>query len=293
MNRLPLTYLFEPSRGKNAALNTGLASVEGDLVVLTDDDILPRFDWLREMRLAADSHASFSVFGGKVNLRWEIRPEEWILSWVKLGPVFALTDPSWEEGPVCPGYIFGGNMAIRAKVFEAGYRFCTSIGPQSGCYAMGSETELTMRLDKAGLNAWHCKKAVVEHIVQKSHMTQRWILSRGLKFGRERYRLEFQYEYANDKRYLGIPRHIIKEAAKKGIGIACAKLLGNRAKLVERRWAFNYLLGQIIEASLVQFPNWHTPRAIGLSRPASRKSNLRDAGQKQHSRPEEPVGVGN
>ena len=89
MDRLPLTYVFEPARGKNAALNTGLASVEGDLVVLTDDDTLPRPDWLIEIRRAADSQPSFSVFGGTVLPHWEVRPEEWILAWVQLGPVFA------------------------------------------------------------------------------------------------------------------------------------------------------------------------------------------------------------
>ena len=35
---LPLTYIFETTPGKNAALNGGLALVSGDLIVLSDDD---------------------------------------------------------------------------------------------------------------------------------------------------------------------------------------------------------------------------------------------------------------
>jgi glycosyltransferase involved in cell wall biosynthesis len=251
MDRLPLSYLFELSRGKNAALNTGLASIEGDLVVLTDDDILPRFDWLKELRHAADSHASFSVFGGAVIPHWEIRPEEWILAWVKLAPVFGCTDPSWEEGPVIPGHIFGGNMAIRTKVFEAGYRFNPDIGPRGSSYAMGSETDLTMRLGKSGINAWHCKQAVVEHMVRKFQMTRAWIFSRALRFGRGEYRLEFQHQYANRKKYLGIPRRLIKEAVKEGLKAGRAQLRGDKAQLFAKRWAFNYLLGQMIEAWLI------------------------------------------
>ena len=38
---LPITLLFEPRRGKNVALNTGLSHIEGDLIVFTDDDVLP------------------------------------------------------------------------------------------------------------------------------------------------------------------------------------------------------------------------------------------------------------
>lgn len=273
MDRLPIAYFLELSRGKNTALNTGLASVEGDLVVLTDDDVLPRFDWLKEMRLAADSHASFSVFGGRVIPRWEIRPEEWILSWVKLGPVFTCTDPSWEEGPLPPEYVFGCNMAIRTRVFEAGYRFNPDIGPRGNSYAMGSETELTLRLAKAGINAWHCKQAVVEHIVPKLHMTRAWILSRALRFGRGQYRLRVQHESLSRKKNLGIPRYLIKEVVEQSLRVGYAKLRRDKAKLFEKRWIFNYLLGQMMEARLIYKELRSSSAVQGLSSRTERLAN--------------------
>lgn len=254
VDRLPLSYLFEPSRGKNAALNTGLAHVEGDLVVLTDDDVLPRSDWLLEMRGAADSHPSFSLFGGTVVPRWEIPPEEWILvilAWVPVGLVFGNTDPSWNEGPIKPYCLFGANMAIRAEIFEAGYRFSVRIGPRGRNYAMGSETELTLRLGKAGFMSWHCKQAVVEHIVRRFQMNRAWILGRSLKFGRGSYRTWIQYEDIGLKSYLGIPRHLIKEIVKQALYVGRAKLSGDTKELFQQRWKFNYLLGQAIEAWLI------------------------------------------
>jgi L-malate glycosyltransferase len=254
VDRLPLTYLFESSKGKNAALNTGLAHVEGDLAVFTDDDILPRPDWLLEMRRAADSQPSFSVFGGTVVPRWEIRPEEWILAilaGVPAGLVFGNTDPSWDEGPIQSYCVFGANMAIRAEIFEAGYRFNVGIGPRGRNYAIGSETELTFRLAKAGFMSWHCKQAVVEHIVRRSQMNRSWILGRALKFGRGQYRIWIQYEDAGLKSYLGIPRHLIKDIVKQGLDVGRAKLSGDTAKLFQERWKFNYLLGQAIEARLI------------------------------------------
>jgi glycosyltransferase involved in cell wall biosynthesis len=43
-DRLPLVHLFEPRPGKNCALNHALDSVEmGDIVVFTDDDIVPHY----------------------------------------------------------------------------------------------------------------------------------------------------------------------------------------------------------------------------------------------------------
>ena len=43
--KIPVTYLFEAQRGKNVALNIGLLHVDGDLIVLTDDDAVPHPDW--------------------------------------------------------------------------------------------------------------------------------------------------------------------------------------------------------------------------------------------------------
>src|SRR5690349_2014049 len=59
-NKLPLTWLSENAPGKNAALNRGLSAVEGDLVVLTEDDAFPHPDLLTRLRGAADVHAAFS-----------------------------------------------------------------------------------------------------------------------------------------------------------------------------------------------------------------------------------------
>jgi glucosyl-dolichyl phosphate glucuronosyltransferase len=77
-DRLPLTSLSEKTPGKNAALNAAIAHIEGDLVVLTDDDAFPRPDWLVCMRAAADDQAAYSVFGGVVVPRWENTPPDWI-----------------------------------------------------------------------------------------------------------------------------------------------------------------------------------------------------------------------
>src|ERR1035438_1152686 len=125
-SRLPLHSVVEPKLGKNHALNAGLALIEGDLVVFTDDDAFPRTDWLIKLRKAADTHLAYSLFGGAIVARWEVPPPPWIV-WVKLPAVFTLTIPSQADGPVGPNIVYGPNMAIRARVFESGVRFDPSI----------------------------------------------------------------------------------------------------------------------------------------------------------------------
>ncbi len=120
VSRLPLTCLFESRRGKNAALNSGLSAVSGDLVVLTDDDVLPTPDWLMQLRSAADSQSPLRFLEVRSCRNGHAPPEDWILNWVPQSPTFAILNS--EEGPIDPRLVFGPNMAIRADIFQDGYR---------------------------------------------------------------------------------------------------------------------------------------------------------------------------
>ena len=248
--RLPLTYLFQPTPGKNAALNTGLASVSGDLVVLTDDDVFPRPDWLCEMRATADAHPGFSIFGGVVLPRWEVPPAEWILTWVPLECVYTISTPYRADGPTAPNVITGPNMAVRADVFQAGYRFNPAIGPRGKRYAMGSETEFVMRVVNAGYAAWHSPRPVVEHFVRETQLQRAWIFARAIRFGRGMHRLGVN-QSARTPKWLGVPRWLFRALLRNAIGMARASLAGDPERRFRSHWEFNYLLGQIMEARLI------------------------------------------
>ena len=251
---LPVTYVFEESLGKNAALNTGLAHVDGDLIVFTDDDVFPRPDWLNHLRAAADDHPSHTMFGGVVLPRWEVEPPPWV-EWVLSAPVFALTDPRLREGQTDPGFLFGPNMAIRAEVFNGGTRFDVMIGPRGADYPMGSETELLQRLKRQGHQAWHVQEAVVEHFIREYQMDKSWVLRRAIRFGRGQFRLSIMVEPASARPWLGVPSRYFLRMLKPLIRIAVAWLKSNEQKLLVARWDLNYFWGQIVEARL-----WHGRR---------------------------------
>lgn len=253
--RLPLIYLFEPKRGKNAALNTGLGHTEGGLIVCTDDDAVPYPDWLVQLRLAADARPAFSIFGGRIVPRWETDPEPWILKWAALDTMFALTDPAWEEGPLTPKRVFGPNSAYRADIFKSGQTFDAAIGPAGSNYAMGSEYELNVRLMRAGLTAWHCKQAVVEHMIRKEQMNREWLLGRSFRQGRGLYRVEVREELEHmakvPKLIFGVPRYMIRDIATKAFKVAGAKLNGDAKRTFVRRSELNSLIGQAYEARIM------------------------------------------
>jgi L-malate glycosyltransferase len=248
-SRLPITYIFEPRLGKSAALNTGLLSVTGDLVVMTDDDALPRSDWLVQMRLAADSQRSFSIFGGAIVPHWEIPPEDWILKWE--GSILAITDPAWEEGPIAAPRLYGPNMAVRSEVIEAGYRFDTSLGPVGRHYRMGEDTDFVQTLAKAGFRAWHCKRAVVAHMIRKNQMKREWVLRRAVPTGRVEYRRERRDDPCAPTLLLGIPRYMIAEILKQATRFAHARLTQDANTAFFERWRLHYLVGRAIEGRIL------------------------------------------
>src|SRR5690349_22305863 len=185
-DRLPLRLLHEPRRGKNHALNLGLREIEGDLVVCTDDDAVPDPDWLVRMRAAADAHPDYDIFGGRILPHWDEEPAPWIRETVPAGPVFGVSEPGTQDGACDPTRVWGPNMAIRADWFRKGYRFDDRVGPnRSRVYAMGSETELTLRLSIAErVRCWHCAAARVHHIIRRQQLTRSWILRRAFRLGR-------------------------------------------------------------------------------------------------------------
>ena len=222
--RLPLTLLNEPRRGKNAALNSALGRLEGDLVVLTDDDVEPAPDWLVAWRHVADAQPDFDIFGGAIDPLWPAPPPDWFLSAVPKG-FFAWTD--FDEGPAPPQQIWGPNMAVRRAVFET-LRFSEAIGPdQTPSYATGSETEFVMRAARAGHRCWHSRGPRVGHVVRPRQLTAAWALQRAFNQGRSARRLAALGGDAATS--LQPPRHRLTRLARAMGAAALARLFGDHA----------------------------------------------------------------
>lgn len=244
--RLPLTVLSEPAKGKNRALNRGLEIAEGDLVVLTDDDIVASGGWLTAWAAVADRLPGFDIFGGRILPRWAMEPPEWLLGEVPLGPVYAATDPAWTEGPIRAGCVWGPNMAVRRRVFEAGHRFDERIGPDgTTSYAMGSETEFTMRLEGLGFRCAHSPAPVVEHQIQAASMTQEWVLRRAFRYGRGERLQQLAAGGGSDARLFGYPRWIVRQWGERQFELMRASLGGTERERFRLRWDISRLRGAL------------------------------------------------
>ena len=261
--RLPLHSVFEAKRGKNYALNAGLARIEGDLTVMTDDDVFPHADWLVELRKAADTQPEYTMFGGAIVPRWEVPPPEWI-SWIAdPGPVYTLTFPSQKNGPIEPYMVFGPNYAVRNSVFAQGMRFDPAIGPSGASYAMGSETEFLMRLGRAGHKAYFVSEAVVEHFIRKEQIDKSWVLERAVRWGRGRFRMSL-----SQKLWFGLPRHLFRDMPKEALNVAAAWMTFRQPALFRARWRYNTLRGMATEARTMARESCSAPQTVEASRQA-------------------------
>ena len=244
---LPIMYCEEPHQGKNRALLKGLHESEGDLFVFSDDDATPDPAWLCALRRAADERLDFDIFAGAIRPRWEVPPKGRVLDKVNLAVCYTISDPNLQAGPISPRLVWGPNMAIRRRVFDAGYRFDPEVGPSGASYAMGSETDLTVRLAEAGFKAWFCPEAVVHHFVRAHQLDQKWILGRAVRFGRGMYRRRLLRRTDTPRLWFGVPRYLYRQIGFRALTYSWAALL-RRPTTFHERWTLNCLLGCAIQA---------------------------------------------
>lgn len=182
--KLPLKILHQNRLGKNIALNYGIDYAKGDLLVFTDDDVLPQKNWLNIVWRCAEQNRDINLFGGRILPYWVEKPSVEFLKSVPLTAAYGVTPDELCEGPVNAGAIWGANMFVRKRVFERGFRFDERVGPGPGNYIMGSEVEFNLRLADHGYTAWYCPDAIVQHIILKHETTKRWLKKRAQKFGK-------------------------------------------------------------------------------------------------------------
>ncbi|MNM17270.1 2-deoxystreptamine N-acetyl-D-glucosaminyltransferase [compost metagenome] len=249
--RLPLRSIVVPRRGRSPALNGAVEYAlrqggdGGELFVFGDDDAMPDADWLCRLQACARSHPGYALFGGAIVPAWRERPADWLLQLTPAGLTWGITSADLRDAPVYPGLVWGANMAIRRRIFEAGARYDESIGPQGASYAMGSETRLNLEMHAAGHPSWFCPQAKVAHIIRPQQVRRDWILRRAMLFGRGQCRLA---TLAPSVEWLGVPRWMLGRYLRDTFGAVRAWLRRDQGELFLRLWERAWLRGFFHEA---------------------------------------------
>jgi glycosyltransferase involved in cell wall biosynthesis len=174
-----VVYVFEPRQGKSFALNTAMPHARGDVIALTDDDVIPHRDWLARI-VANFRERDVSFVFGKVLPRWSVVPPPELLTprardvW---GPL-ALVD----YGDKATMYIaestaqrlpIGANLAFARSALDTIGGWRTDLGKVNNTLISGEDHEIFIRLRRHGLyGGYYDPDASVRHYVPASRLTR-------------------------------------------------------------------------------------------------------------------------
>jgi GT2 family glycosyltransferase len=223
-------------------LNAALPLLRGDILVFTDDDVLPDKRWLEELLSATQRWPDHAIFGGR------IVPDRAIpfdMSEPMIRSAYVISDAHMSDTEVQAGRIWGPNLAIRAATFRSrAVAFDESIGPAGNSYAMGSETELLLRLQAQGERCMFVPTAVVSHQIRPEQVSLRWLRERCFRAGRGHAR---RYPASGGGIWLGVPRYLVRAAVTGWARRQLAALFRSRKDYVRITLEHSFVLGQIAE----------------------------------------------
>ena len=144
---VPLQYLVETRLGKSAAVNRGVSEAHGDVLALTDDDVLVARDWITTIRRVFAT-GSVDLAGGRVDPWWETDPPWW-LRWQRaesspmLSPLALLH--YGDAQPLGDRTAVGANLVMLRSVYERLGGFNPDLGRQQGTLLCGEDHDFCSR----------------------------------------------------------------------------------------------------------------------------------------------------
>ena len=239
---LRVRYIFEPKQGKSNALNTGITMAQGEVIALTDDDVIVDRDWLYELKKA---FAEFDCIGvaGKVIPMWPCPKPSWFSEGGAYRMPKAIVSFNQGEEPCVLRFApLGANLALRKSVFGKHGYFRSDLGFSEGSLIGGEDTEFFHRLQTQDERVMYFPKAIVYHPVERSRVRKQYFRSWCFHDGQFRARFEKIPEGA--VYYFGAPRYLFRALIEQSLRWILSFQAHKRFYYELRMWWF---AGQIVE----------------------------------------------
>ena len=204
-DKLPLKIFNQPIQGKSACMNLLLEHALGNLLIMTDDDVIAPSNWVTNYIEIAERKSSYDIFGGKIVAHCLEHPPFWFEAFRYKHIAFALTPDKFTNQEVGPGSIFGPSMAIRRQTLQTGVKFNNEIGPNGGNYEMGCETDFLTKLSDNNLKSWISDQAKLKHIIRPFQFKLTWLEKRAYRYGLSMYYKDLSNNFDGARSVLGIP----------------------------------------------------------------------------------------
>jgi cellulose synthase/poly-beta-1,6-N-acetylglucosamine synthase-like glycosyltransferase len=180
----PFQHLHDIRPGKCRVQNAAIRRAAGDIIVCLDDDLVAAPNYLDEVEHFFFDHPEFAAMKGRI-----LTAEDPALK-VGLSSVPWLDLPLVDHGEkvIEVRGVLGANMAFRAAALARAGLFDERLGP--GAAGHEEETEMSMRLTRAGFRIGYAPGAIVYHEVDPARADR----ARFLRIARERGRCRMLHE---------------------------------------------------------------------------------------------------
>ncbi len=170
------SYFHEASQGLSFARNRGVAEARGEFISFLDDDVLVNENWLSGLKACFDE-TDADVVGGKVSLKFETPPQEWLgdlfrrcLSEVDLGPSRMVLSNGDD--------LYGANLSFRRKIFESIGLFDINGGRSGQKLLCGEETQMVRRIVAKRGKVFYDPNVHVEHLIGTERLQWQYFAER-------------------------------------------------------------------------------------------------------------------
>ncbi|HYE37068.1 glycosyltransferase [Methylocaldum sp.] len=236
-----LRYEFELQQGLSHARNRGIAAANGEVLLFTDDDVLPESDWL-ETTLAGLEKYQADACGGYIAPIWEIPPPYWLTE--RFYGFLAVRTDRTDDYPIeTPSQApFGANMAFRRQIFDKVGYFDTNRGRRGEVLASGEDIELFERILAAGLKAVFLGQSRVSHKVEAYRCTKRYL--RRWRFQTSR-NLAVSKGLPGSRRIFNIPFYLFPQLMRAARGVITGRFTLPADEAFYREMLLCHFLGAI------------------------------------------------
>lgn len=165
-DKLPVQYVFERKKGKSSALNRGLRHANGEVVLFTDDDIIPEHNWMMNHLNIMRSNPEINILGGRIHVDTARLPVWLSRSYNLAGILVSAHDLGEIKSIYGPGiYPYGPNMSVRRLAVQGIERpWPEYMGPGTSL-PVGDEMVFVNRVSSSEHDRLYSPTCVVEHRV--------------------------------------------------------------------------------------------------------------------------------
>jgi glycosyltransferase involved in cell wall biosynthesis len=172
-SRVAIRYVYEERAGVHYARNHGALQARGNLLYVTDDDMIAAPGMLAELLRLFEMDPKIGTASGMVLPRWEIEPPQWVLDHCQNTLLSLQFRP--EELIVADhdiGIYSCHQMIRKSALLESG-----GFNPENtgGIWVGDGETGLGIKLRQHGYRFAYTSRAVVQHIIPPGRMTQAYL----------------------------------------------------------------------------------------------------------------------